>query len=102
MTKSARRAINESSKVRNTTMTYRLVLDYNYPVKARRGERKGPKGSLLKAVQFIGTDLEDILADARNNTAAIADAATLISATLYDNDAFRAGNYNGEDMLARI
>ena len=83
-------------------MTYRLVLDYNFPVKAKKGERRGPNGSLIKAVQFFGADVAEVMADAKNNFNAMRDAALLVSATLYDDAAFRAGVYAGEDVTTQI
>ena len=82
-------------------MTHRLILDYNFPVKAKKGERRGPNGSLIKSVQFFGANVADVLADAKSNAAAMCDAV-LLSATLHDDAAFRAGNYNGEDITAQI
>ena len=42
-------------------------LTNDYYVKARKNERKGPKGCLRKSIYFNGSTINDIVSDVREN-----------------------------------
>jgi hypothetical protein len=78
----------------------RYVLDIIYPVRAKRGEMRGPNGRLLKCISGFANNLLEAQAEAQAFTATL-DYGTPVEIRYYDAADWRADCMNVQP-LARV
>jgi hypothetical protein len=73
-------------------------IDWQYNVRAKRGERRGDNGRFVKCISFVNSTMDDAESETKSTIEALAGSGELVEIRHYDRAAFISDPFAAEPL----